>query len=53
MKRRVIVEKNDSQFNETFEFDSHYRAWMTYYHYKDKIGYGKEWSKIIINVRIE
>lgn len=53
MKRRVIVERNDSQFNETFEFDSHYQAWMTYYHYKDNIGYGKEWNKIIINVRIE
>lgn len=53
MKRKVIVEKNDSSLNEIFEFDSYYRAWMAYYHYKDKIGYGKHWNSIIINVRLE
>lgn len=53
MKRKVIIERNDSRLNETFEFDSNYRAFVTYYHYKDKIGYGKEWGKVIINVKLE
>ena len=51
--RIVIVEKNDSRKNERFEFDSYYKAWATYYHYKEKIGYGKTWDDVIINVRIE
>jgi hypothetical protein len=53
MKRRVVIERNDSRLNETIECDTYYKAWMTYYNYKDKIGYGREWSNIIINVRLE
>lgn len=49
---QVVVEKNDSRFNEVFTFDNAYKAWMTYYYYRDRIGIGREWSKIIRNVTI-
>lgn len=52
-RRIVIVEKNDSRKNERFEFDSYYKAWAAYYHYKGKIGFGKTWDDVIINVRLE
>ena len=50
MKRTVIVEYRDSKYNQIFTFDSYYEAWITYYHYKDKIGFGKDFNKVIINV---
>lgn len=53
MKHKIIIERADPNLNETIEEDSEYKAWITYYHYKDKIGYGKEWNKVIINVKIE
>ena len=51
-KRRVIIKRNDSNKNQVFDFDSYYKAWATYYYYKDRIGLGRIWDDIIIDVEL-
>lgn len=52
MKRRVIIERNDSKKNQVFDFDNYYKAWATYYYYKEKIGLGRICEEVIINVKL-
>lgn len=53
MKHKIIIQRADPSLDEVIEEESEYKAWMTYYHYKDKIGSGKRYEEVIINVILE